>query len=520
MTRTVLLAVLLLAAQVLSLPVTNPATKDDTKVMNCIVEVISDIVSKPNPLPISQECLETLQGDERILSILRHQNLLKELQEIAVQGASERTEQQKKSSGFEDELSEVLESQSNRNMERDLSEGTPDEEPTASFAELEAERSQKNSERDVSKEEERNSVEERETRARDVDSEEQKENAAGFDGNEVGETEGLPWDNTVDNHIHDEAQDDEAPQQRRQEGEEEEERKEDDEVVGVEGEEKGHISKNSQEESEEEGEDSVRDQAEEEEEEEEEEEKDGEEEDEEEEREASEEERPTSSEDKDDQREDDNQDAKEFDRDGQPSEEQEKFRSTKGGRHHTSRDETMQDEDTSLARDAESEEVEEDPSKGLEDAKRWNKMDELAKQLSTTKRAEESESNEDPDRSMKLALRSHKQDFRTSEEDMRRAQKHHSKEESSEGAFPLAALPEEKKDEEGSANRRTEGIAKTLMRHQGGHQKTMTTVAQVPVAEQKPSSPAQQKDQELESLAAIEAELEKVAHKLHALRRG
>lgn len=30
--------------------------------MKCIVEVISDTLSKPNPLPISEECLETLRG--------------------------------------------------------------------------------------------------------------------------------------------------------------------------------------------------------------------------------------------------------------------------------------------------------------------------------------------------------------------------------------------------------------------------------------------------------------------------
>ncbi|XP_061469235.1 chromogranin-A [Rhineura floridana] len=466
MTRTALLAALLLAGQVISLPVTNPTTKDDAKVMNCIVEVISGIVSKPNPLPISQECLETLQGDERVLSILRHQNLLKELQEIAIQGASERTEQQKKSSSFEDELSEVLESQGNKNTERDLLEATPDEEPAASFAELEAEKSRKNLERDGSKEDERNSLEERESRARDVEPEDGKK-AAGFDSSEVGQTKELPWDGAVDNNIHDDTREDEVPQQRRQEDGEAAEREEMDAVA----EEKEHISKNSQGESNEEVEDSVRDQAEEEDENEEEEEVD--------EKGTSDEERPTSPEDKDDQREDDNQDA---DQDGKLSKEKEKFHGARGGRHH-SRDEARQDENTSHSRHLESEEVEEDPSRGLEDSKRWNKMDELAKQLTTTKRTEENESDEDPDRSMKLALRSHNYDFRTSEDDMRRTQKHHSKEESIEGAFPLAAMPEEKKDEEGSANRRTE-------------------------------------DQELESLAAIEAELEKVAHKLHALQRG
>uniref|UniRef100_A0A8C4VLR9 Chromogranin-A n=1 Tax=Gopherus evgoodei TaxID=1825980 RepID=A0A8C4VLR9_9SAUR len=258
-------------------------------VMKCIVEVISDTLSKPSPLPISQECLETLRGDERIISILRHQNLLKELQELAVQGANERTWQQKKNGGFEDELSEVLEK-------------------TDRSQELQGEKKQ--------------------------------------------------------------------------------------------------ISKKGQEESQEAGEETLQEHIEEE-------------------------------------------DA----------------------------------EDTFHPRDVKSEEVEEEPSREWEDSKRWNKMDELAKQLTSKKRMEEKDSSEDPDRSMKMSFRSHKYDFHNPEEDMRRSWKHHTKEDSSEAGFPLAAMPEEKKDEEGSANRRTE-------------------------------------DQELESLAAIEAELEKVAHKLHELRRG
>ncbi|XP_003214390.1 chromogranin-A isoform X2 [Anolis carolinensis] len=483
MTLGAFLAALLLAVQVISLPVTNPATQDDAKVMKCIAEVISDTVSKPNPLPISQECLDILQGDERIRSILRHQNLLRELQDIASQGADERTELEKKSHGFEDELSEVLETQSDGNTERELS---PSEDPIASLAELEeAEKSQQNNERDISKEE-RNSLEERETRARDVETEDDKENPTGFESNEVGEAEELSWDDAaVDNHIHDDARDDEPPEQGGQEEEEDEE--EEDGLGTDEFEEKEHASRQSQEESKEEREDSIRDQAEEEEEEEDQEEdedeRDADEEvEEEKERNTSEEEHPTSFEDIEDQREDDYQEAKGFAEDEKVAEEKERYHHVRGGRHH-SLDDARQDKDASNSRDIESEEVEED-SRDLEDAKRWNKMDELAKQLTTTKRTEETESNEeDPDRSMKLALRSQKYDVRNSEDNERRPQKHHSKEESSEGGFPLVAMPEEKKDEEGSANPKTE-------------------------------------DQELESLAAIEAELEKVAHKLHALRRG
>ncbi|KAM6462777.1 chromogranin-A isoform 1-T1 [Liasis olivaceus] len=456
MTRAAFFAALLLAAPVISLPVTNPTTQDDTKVMTCIAEVISNTVAKPNPLTVSQECLETLQGDERIRSILRHQNLLRELQEIAVQGASERTEQQKKNSGYEDELSEVLESQSNGNTERDLSEGTHNEKPTASLAELEAKKSFK-SKQDVLKKEDRNSLEEREPRIRDVDLEDEKENMAGFEGNEVDEMEGLPWSDAIDNHISD-IREDEVLKQTQQEVEE---------VAGTEESESENeqVFKDSQEERKEEGVGNVREQAE----------KEEEEEEEEKERDASEEEHPTNSHNMDDDKQDDGKNS---------SEEKDKYHNVKDRRHHLL-DGTRQDDDTSRDRDSKSEELEKPPFQDVEDAKRWNKMDELAKQLTTTKRAEENESDEDPDRSMKMAFKSHNTfDFHNSPEDeARRLQKHHSKEENSEQGFLLLPIPEEKKDEEGSANRRTE-------------------------------------DQELESLAAIEAELEKVARKLHALRRG
>ncbi|KAJ7345122.1 hypothetical protein JRQ81_001072 [Phrynocephalus forsythii] len=478
MTQAAVWAICFLAAQVISLPVTNPTTQDDTKVMKCIAEVISDTVSKPNPIPISEECLEILQGDERIRSILRHQNLLKELQEIAIQGANERTEQQKKSHGFEDELSEVLESQSNTNAERDLLEGAPDEVPIASLAELEAEKSQQNSERDVSKEE-GNVLGEREPRGRDVESPENKGKDMGSDGNKVGEADELPWNDAIDNHILNNAQGDEVPEPRGADEFEEEEKEPDYQ----------HSHEESKEEREENGQEEPEEEEEEEEEEEDEDEKDGEEEgeeveeeEEEKERNTSEEEHSRSSEDMEGQREDDNQDAKGFEQDGNASGEKEKYRHKKGSRRH-SLDETRQDEDTSRVRNTESEEIDEETSRALEDAKRWNKMDELAKQLTTTKRAEETESSENPDRSMKLAMRSHKYDFRNSEDNLSRPPKHHSKEETTEGGLPRLPVPEEKKDEEGSANRRTE-------------------------------------DPDLESLAAIEAELEKVAHKLHALRKG
>ncbi|NWH94273.1 CMGA protein, partial [Aegithalos caudatus] len=467
MSRPELLAVLLLAVPAVSLPVTNDMNKGDTKVMKCIVEVISDTLSKPNPLPISEECLETLRGDERIISILRHQNLLKELQEIAAQGtvafpyflfldtgANERTQQQKKNSGFEDELSEVLESQNDKNKQR------------GSLAELAAQKPQQNED---SREEGKNSLEEREPRPQDLVEKEEGEEA---ESNDIRDTEDTHRNKVLDNHIGKNFSEDE---QQQQVDEEEEPRGSRDSLqLEDEGEE---LSRQGQEHSKELAGERV------------EREDDGDE---------AAEEDPTEAErsldlaEEDEEAEDmqggdNNDDELGFGKDVRSSEEEEEEeeeeqpRALRGGRHHLE-DEGMQgEEDTFQPRDAKSDEGE--SSREWEDTKRWNKMDELAKQLTSKKRTEENDSEEDPDRSMKKTFRSRKYAFSSPEEGVRRSWKRHSKEDSSEGGFPLAPMPEEKKDEEGSANRRTE-------------------------------------DQELESLAAIEAELERVAHKLHELRRG
>ncbi|KAM4665844.1 chromogranin-A [Amazona ochrocephala] len=430
--------------------------------MKCIVEVISDTLSKPNPLPISAECLETLRGDERIISILRHQNLLKELQEIAAQGANERTQQQKKNSGFEDELSEVLESQ-NKNKQRDAAGEPPKEEqPTGSLSEPAAQKPQENED---SREEGKNSLEEREPRPRDANPGE-KEYQEQAESNEIRDTGDAQRDEALDRHISKDFSEDEQQQQ-----EDEEEQPRDPRYSLELEDEEEQPSRKDQEQSKEaagehgEREDDRGDDA--------------------------TEEDPTEAErsldlaeeDEEMQGDDNNNDALGFGKDERSSEEEEEEeedrpQALRGGRRHLE-DEGVQGEDTFQPRDAKSEEMEEE----WEDSKRWNKMDELAKQLTSKKRMEENDSGEDPDRSMKMAFRSRKYDFNSPEEHVRRSWKHHSKEDSSEGGFPLAPMPEEKKDEEGSANRRTE-------------------------------------DQELESLAAIEAELERVAHRLHELRRG
>ncbi|KAM6992393.1 chromogranin-A [Tautogolabrus adspersus] len=81
---------------VLSLPVTpSQLENEDAQVMKCIVEALADVLSRPRPNPVSQECLVTLRTDDRLVSILRHHNFLKELQEIAVQGGQDRAQLQR-----------------------------------------------------------------------------------------------------------------------------------------------------------------------------------------------------------------------------------------------------------------------------------------------------------------------------------------------------------------------------------------------------------------------------------------
>ncbi|XP_078130501.1 chromogranin-A [Sander vitreus] len=81
---------------VLSLPVTpSQLENEDVKVMKCIVEALADVLSRPHPMPVSQECLVTLKTDDRLVSILRHHTFLKELREIAVQGGQGRAQLQR-----------------------------------------------------------------------------------------------------------------------------------------------------------------------------------------------------------------------------------------------------------------------------------------------------------------------------------------------------------------------------------------------------------------------------------------
>ncbi|KAF6350985.1 chromogranin A [Rhinolophus ferrumequinum] len=388
------LALLLCAGQVTALPVNSPMNKGDTEVMKCIVEVISDTLSKPSPMPVSQECVETLRGDERILSILRHQNLLKELQDLALQGAKERAHEQKKHSSFEDELSEVLEK---HNSQAELKEGT-EEMPFKDAAEK------------------RGDANEMETNAEDTD--------------------GARPQDLVDKEKSLGAE--QGQQARREEDEEAAEAgekavPEEDGPTAVLN---PHPSRGYKE---------------------------------------------TQS---------GWSEAMAVDGAGKTGAEEAQPPKGKGEREWSRQEEEeMAEAPQGLFRGGKSgpleQEEEERLSEEWEDAKRWSKMDQLANELTAEKRLDREDEEDDPDRSMKLSFRAQGYGFRGPGMQLRRGWRPSSREDSVEAGLPLQArgYPEEKKEEEGSANRRPE-------------------------------------DQELESLSAIEAELEKVAHQLQALRRG
>lgn len=109
-------------------------------------------------------------------------------------------------------------------------------------------------------------------------------------------------------------------------------------------------------------------------------------------------------------------------------------------------------------RELEREQEEEQLSKKWEDAKEWSKMDQLAKELTAKKRLEGEDEEDDPDSSMKLSFRARAYNFGGPELQLRRGWRPSSQEDSMEAGLPLQvrSYPEEKKEEEGSANRRPE----------------------------------------------------------------
>ncbi|XP_042637417.1 chromogranin-A [Orycteropus afer afer] len=440
------LALLLCAGQATALPVNSPMKKGDTEVMKCIVEVISDTLSKPSPMPVSQECFETLRGDERILSILRHQNLLKELQDIALQGAAERAQQQKKHSSLEDELSGALESQRDK----------------AELKEVTGEAASKDAV------EKRGDSKQAGNHGEGTEGARPQSSLTPAEGSKTENHQASEEEEATNNHPpaslpgqkHTDPQaegDTESPSQ------------------GLVDRETGlGTGQGQQAKSQEEAEDNAGEKA------------------------VSEEEGPTSALDL-----HSSLGYKETQRGKTPSRPEamamEGARKTgaeevqplegKGEREYSQEEEEeMVGTPEGLFRGGKSREQEEEErlSKEWEGAKRWSKMDQLAKELTAEKRRVGADAEEDdPDRSMKLSFRSRAYGFGGPGPQVRRGWRPSSGEDSIEAGLPLPgrSFSEEKKEEEGSANRRPE-------------------------------------DQELESLSAIEAELEKVAHQLQVLRRG
>ncbi|XP_048829743.1 chromogranin-A [Brienomyrus brachyistius] len=72
----------------------DPSVSRTQEVMKCIVEVLTDTLSKPQPIAVRKECLDVLSRDETVVSVLQHKNFLQELQEFATQGVSEASRQQ------------------------------------------------------------------------------------------------------------------------------------------------------------------------------------------------------------------------------------------------------------------------------------------------------------------------------------------------------------------------------------------------------------------------------------------
>ncbi|XP_028744135.1 chromogranin-A [Peromyscus leucopus] len=442
-----LLALLLCAGQVFALPVNSPMTKGDTKVMKCVVEVISDSLSKPSPVPVSPECLETLQGDERVLSILRHQNLLKELQDLALQGAKERAQQQPKQqaeqqkpqqqhSSFEDELSEVFENQS---PEAKHGADTVTEAPSKEA---------------VEKREDSDEVQQGGSEGTTEGPRPQAFPEPGQKSSMMGNSQ-APGEDAATNtqppaslpnqeHMGPQATGDSerglSVQQQAGKTKQEEEKEEEEEVREKAGpEEVPTEASSSQPEYEE------------------------------------------------IQKDEGQSESQAVDGGGKTRASEAQLPKGKGQPEHSQQEEDGEDvmagppqglfpgRKSQELEHKQEEEEEERLSRDWE-GKRWSRMDQLAKELTAEKRLE---GEDDPDRSMKLPFRARAYGFRDPGPQLRRGWRPSSREDSVEARGDF----EEKKEEEGSANRRAE-------------------------------------DQELESLSAIEAELEKVAHQLQALRRG
>ncbi|XP_072285912.1 coiled-coil domain-containing glutamate-rich protein 2 [Pyxicephalus adspersus] len=69
--------------QVSSMPLSTQLSEEEEKVTRCIMEVLAESLSVQGSERVSSGCIRLLREDERLISILRHQHLLRELEDLS-----------------------------------------------------------------------------------------------------------------------------------------------------------------------------------------------------------------------------------------------------------------------------------------------------------------------------------------------------------------------------------------------------------------------------------------------------
>lgn len=95
---------LIMCVRASAMPLSTRLSDEEEKVSRCILEVLAESLSKPHSGQVSSECLHLLKEDERVISMLRHQHLLRELEDLAHEGKSPYREGENMDTSEEDEL--------------------------------------------------------------------------------------------------------------------------------------------------------------------------------------------------------------------------------------------------------------------------------------------------------------------------------------------------------------------------------------------------------------------------------
>ncbi|XP_053328954.1 chromogranin-A-like [Spea bombifrons] len=113
-----------------AVPLSTQLSEEEEKVTRCIMEVLAESLTVAGAGRVSSHCLRILREDERIVSILRHQHLLRELEGLTHEGETQpgRTE-----SSEEEELRK-RDGTAKRGTE---SEGSRDHQETREFEKIE-----------------------------------------------------------------------------------------------------------------------------------------------------------------------------------------------------------------------------------------------------------------------------------------------------------------------------------------------------------------------------------------------